>query len=275
MIFHLLSRPQCSRGTRATLAGMPDDEAARARALVSGARRITVLTGAGISTDSGIPDFRGPQGVWTKNPAAERTATLANYLDDPEVRRQSWQTRLASPAWAARPNAGHLALVELERQGRLRAVVTQNIDELHQRAGHDPDLRPRAARHHVAGPVLVLRRRRADGAGARPGPGRGRRSALRTLRRDPQVGHDQLRPVPRPRGPGPGGGGRCRLRSAAGRGFHPRRLSRRRTGTAGLPERAARSSSSTPSPRPTTIWPRAVVRVPISEVLPVLVAAAD
>ncbi len=119
---------------------MIDDGAGTARGAVAGAARITVLTGAGISTDSGIPDFRGPQGVWTKNPAAERTSTLANYLEDPEVRRLAWQTRLASPAWAAQPNAGHLALVELERQGRLRALVTQNIDGLHQRAGNDPDL---------------------------------------------------------------------------------------------------------------------------------------
>lgn len=102
------------------------------------AQRVTVLTGAGISTDSGIPDFRGPQGVWTNNPGAERTATLSHYLHDPEVRRESWQQRLRSPAWAARPNAGHLAIVDLERQGRLVAVVTQNIDELHQRAGTTP-----------------------------------------------------------------------------------------------------------------------------------------
>src|ERR1700758_4266047 len=94
--------------------------------LLAGGRRINVLTGAGISTDSGIPDFRGPQGVWTKNPAAERTANLDNYLSDPELRRQSWENRLSSPAWAAKPNPGHLALVELERQGRLRALVTQN-----------------------------------------------------------------------------------------------------------------------------------------------------
>jgi NAD-dependent deacetylase len=107
--------------------------------LVSGARRITVLTGAGISTDSGIPDFRGPQGVWTRNPSAERTSTLSNYLNDPEVRRQAWLNRLESPAWRAEPNPGHRALVELERQGRLRALVTQNIDGLHQLAGQDPE----------------------------------------------------------------------------------------------------------------------------------------
>jgi NAD-dependent deacetylase len=116
------------------------DALARARTLVGGARRITALTGAGISTDSGIPDFRGPQGVWTRDPAAERTSTLADYLGDAQIRRRAWQTRLTSPVWTARPNAGHLALVDLERQGRLGAVVTQNIDELHQRAGHDPAL---------------------------------------------------------------------------------------------------------------------------------------
>ncbi len=108
--------------------------------VVAGGRRITVLTGAGISTDSGIPDFRGPQGVWTTNPGAERTSSLAHYLADPEVRKQAWRNRLASPAWEARPNPGHLAIVELGRQGRLRAVVTQNIDELHQRAGVPPEL---------------------------------------------------------------------------------------------------------------------------------------
>ncbi|HLI23412.1 MAG TPA: Sir2 family NAD-dependent protein deacetylase [Acidimicrobiales bacterium] len=107
---------------------------------MASARRITVLTGAGISTDSGIPDFRGPQGVWTRDPAAERTSRLDYYLTDPEVRRQAWQNRLHHPAWAARPNAGHLALVELERQGRLVALLTQNIDELHQKAGSGPDL---------------------------------------------------------------------------------------------------------------------------------------
>jgi NAD-dependent deacetylase len=113
---------------------------AEARRLVAGARRIVALTGAGISTDSGIPDFRGPQGVWTKNPEAEKMATLQHYLADPEVRRRSWQNRRSSPAWSAQANAGHLALVELERAGTLLAVVTQNIDELHQQAGTSPEL---------------------------------------------------------------------------------------------------------------------------------------
>lgn len=117
-----------------------DPEAlARARGLVGAARRITVLTGAGISTDSGIPDFRGPNGVWTRNPEAERTSNLVDYLSDPEVRAWAWRNRVASPTWAAAPNVGHRSIVELERQGRLVAVLTQNIDELHQRAGSGSD----------------------------------------------------------------------------------------------------------------------------------------
>jgi NAD-dependent deacetylase len=108
------------------------------RRWVDEAERISVLTGAGISTDSGIPDFRGPQGVWTKNPAAEKTATLQNYLADSEVRVAAWRNRLTSPMWEARPNAGHAAIVTLERRGKLRALITQNIDELHQQAGSDP-----------------------------------------------------------------------------------------------------------------------------------------
>jgi len=109
-----------------------------ARAIVAAASRITVLTGAGISTDSGIPDFRGPNGLWTKNPKAEKMSSLEHYLADPEVRQLAWQNRIGSPAWNAQPNAGHLAFVELERQGRLHGLVTQNIDELHQRAGNSP-----------------------------------------------------------------------------------------------------------------------------------------
>ncbi len=109
-----------------------------AKALVRDARRVVVLTGAGVSTGSGIPDFRGPQGVWTKDPAAERLSTLRAYMDDPEVRRRAWQGRLHSPVWTANPSPGHLALVALERQGRLDLLVTQNIDGLHQLAGNDP-----------------------------------------------------------------------------------------------------------------------------------------
>ncbi len=106
---------------------------------LTGARRICVLTGAGISTDSGIPDFRGPQGVWTRDPEAEKLSTLQYYVADPDIRRRAWIERSRHPAWTARPNAAHAALVDLERQGRLRALLTQNIDGLHQAAGSSPD----------------------------------------------------------------------------------------------------------------------------------------
>jgi NAD-dependent deacetylase len=106
---------------------------------IAEAGRVTVLTGAGISTDSGIGDFRGPQGLWTRNPGTERMFHLRDYLADPELRVRAWRQRRDHPAWSARPNAGHVALVDLDRAGRLRAVVTQNIDGLHQRAGLPPE----------------------------------------------------------------------------------------------------------------------------------------
>jgi NAD-dependent deacetylase len=109
-----------------------------ARRLVSASARIVALTGAGISTESGIPDFRGPNGVWTRDPKAERMSNIHYYMADPDVRKLSWQSRLHSPAWQAQPNDGHLALVALEHAGRLEALVTQNIDGLHQRAGNSP-----------------------------------------------------------------------------------------------------------------------------------------
>jgi NAD-dependent deacetylase len=102
-------------------------------------RHVTVLTGAGISTDSGIPDFRGPQGIWTLNPEAEKQATFRNYVSDPEVRRRSWQNRLSHPAWTARPNPAHLAIVRLAEAGIDTQVITQNTDGLHQKAGMPPD----------------------------------------------------------------------------------------------------------------------------------------
>jgi NAD-dependent deacetylase len=113
---------------------------AAVRGWIDTAERIVVLTGAGISTESGIPDFRGPQGLWTKDPDAERMATIQNYLADAEVRRRSWQHRLDPANWRAEPNAGHAALVELERRGKLHTLITQNVDGLHQRAGTSADL---------------------------------------------------------------------------------------------------------------------------------------
>jgi len=111
---------------------------AAARRMIDAARRVVVLTGAGISTESGIPDFRGPQGLWTRDPKAEKMATLQHYVADPEVRQRAWQSRLESPAWTAEPNAGHRALFLLEQRGTLHLLITQNVDGLHQKAGSSP-----------------------------------------------------------------------------------------------------------------------------------------
>ncbi len=102
---------------------------------ITNARSVAALTGAGMSTASGIPDFRGPQGIWTRSPESQRLSSIDAYIEDPEVRRRSWQGRRDHPAWTASPNAGHAALVALEQAGRLRSIATQNIDGLHQKAG--------------------------------------------------------------------------------------------------------------------------------------------
>lgn len=112
-----------------------------ARRLIEGARAVTVLTGAGISTDSGIPDFRGPNGLWTRNPDAEKASDIRYYVSDPEVRKRNWAARVAGEIWVDRdPNDGHRALVRLEQQGKLHALITQNVDGLHQKAGLPEDL---------------------------------------------------------------------------------------------------------------------------------------
>jgi NAD-dependent deacetylase len=122
-----------------------DDDRSAGAAVISARRwidessRIVVLTGAGISTDSGIPDFRGPEGVWTKDAKAEQLSNIHYYMTDPEVRKLAWRRRLEHPGWHAAPNPGHRALVELERRGKLLAIVTQNIDGLHWRAGNSRD----------------------------------------------------------------------------------------------------------------------------------------
>lgn len=118
---------------------MEPDGVEQVAAWLRNARHVVALTGAGISTESGIPDFRGPQGVWTRDPKAEAKADIRYYLADPEVRRAAWQLRLTHPARAAEPNAGHRALAELERHGRLATLITQNIDGLHLAAGSSPE----------------------------------------------------------------------------------------------------------------------------------------
>jgi NAD-dependent deacetylase len=104
------------------------------------ARYVTVLTGAGISTESGIPDFRGPDGLWTKNPDAEKSAQIRFYMSDPDLRRRAWRNRLESEMWSAEPNDAHRALVDLEHKDALHALVTQNVDGLHHAAGQSPEI---------------------------------------------------------------------------------------------------------------------------------------
>lgn len=118
---------------------LSSDIADTIRGWIADAKRIVALTGAGISTESGIPDYRGPNGVWTRNPEAEKLATLQNYLADAEVRKASWQSRLDHPAYSAKPNNGHRALVSLERLGKLHGLITQNVDGLHRLAGNTAD----------------------------------------------------------------------------------------------------------------------------------------
>lgn len=109
------------------------DGARRLGEALAAARRIVAFTGAGISTESGIPDFRGPQGLWTKMDPSE--FTIDNYVARPEHRKRSWRMRVERTGQRFEPNAGHRALVDLERLGVLDCVITQNVDGLHQDAG--------------------------------------------------------------------------------------------------------------------------------------------
>jgi NAD-dependent deacetylase len=111
-----------------------------AQSVLEGCASIAVLPGAGLSTGSAIPDFRGPNGLWTTDPDAEMLSDFDHYVSDASIRVRAWRSRLQSPVWTATPNAGHLALVTLERAGRLAGIVTQNIDGLHQLAGSAPHL---------------------------------------------------------------------------------------------------------------------------------------
>ena len=107
----------------------------QARKWIDDARSVVVLTGAGISTDSGIPDFRGPQGVWTKNPEAEKMSNISYYVADREVRKKAWRYRMENRMWLREPNPGHYACLRLEQREKLLMVITQNVDGLHERAG--------------------------------------------------------------------------------------------------------------------------------------------
>lgn len=107
-------------------------------ALIAGASRIVVFTGAGVSTESGIPDFRSPGGIWSRFDPEE--FTIYRFLASPETRLKQWRILIESGVIVdAQPNGAHFAVAELEKLGKLDCVITQNIDNLHQKAGNDPD----------------------------------------------------------------------------------------------------------------------------------------
>lgn len=115
------------------------DDLATIASWVKESERLVVLTGAGISTESGIPDFRGPQGIWTKNPEAERRAYIDVYVSDRSARVERWKAMAERGASRYLPNPGHVALADLERKGKLHTLVTQNVDGLHLAAGLSPE----------------------------------------------------------------------------------------------------------------------------------------
>lgn len=125
----LTSNPASSEPTDEQISALAD--------LLRSANQIVVLTGAGISTESGIPDYRGPNGIW----ATGKPPTIGDFMENEASRREYWQRRMESypKLLAAQPNPAHRALVDLEEAGKLSAIVTQNIDGLHQRAGSDPE----------------------------------------------------------------------------------------------------------------------------------------
>jgi NAD-dependent deacetylase len=122
------------------MGNVPTGDLENARAALAGASKIVVLTGAGVSTASGIPDYRGPNGVWTLNPAAERDAHFDAYANEPLVREASWQRLLARAEHPPQPNPAHFSLARFEDTSRLSLLVTQNIDGLHLAGGSSPQL---------------------------------------------------------------------------------------------------------------------------------------
>ena len=209
-----------------------------AKRAVRDAERVVVLTGAGISTDSGIPDFRGPNGVWTKNPKAEKTSHIDHYVNDPEVRRIAWQQRLHHPGLVAEPNVGHRALVELAAARQAPRVAHPEHRRPPPGGGHRPGARRRGARDHARGRLPAVRRPGADGAGARPGPSRRGGPTVPELWRHPQVRDHLVRAGPRPRRPRSGRAGRARV---------PTSCSRWARRSPSIRSRASRSSPSAPA----------------------------
>lgn len=117
------------------------EKVAEAAAILATAEQILVFSGAGLSTESGIPDFRGPDGLWTK--VDPEDFTIDRYRESPELRVRGWRMHVEGELWGARstvePNSGHHAIARLRHAGRLAGVVTQNVDGLHHKSGLEAD----------------------------------------------------------------------------------------------------------------------------------------
>src|ERR1041384_6765720 len=135
---------------------MPSNDAliATVTQWIDDAKRGGGVPGAGTRTHSGIPDFRGPQGVWTKNPEAEKMSTIQHYVADREVRKKAWRYRMENKMWLREPNPGHLACLRLEQREKLLMVITQNVDGLHLKAGTSPGRLLGGPGTHGAGVLL-------------------------------------------------------------------------------------------------------------------------
>ena len=170
----------CEEGLRAltkrpdtSASGDHDPAVAALIELARPARAISAFTGAGISTESGIPDYRGPGGVWERN----APPTLSDFRENPETRRQYWvERRERYPALRdTEPNAGHLALARLQSAGRLSHVITQNIDGSASEGRERPRAHDRTAWNGAPGALSRLWRIMAGGPD--PGPARARATA--------------------------------------------------------------------------------------------------
>lgn len=159
-----------------------DSALGQARDIVIKSKRIVLLTGAGISTDSGVPDFRGPAGVWTKDPDAEKLSDIRYYRASTEIRKKAWIQRLMQWEQMRHPNPGHLAIAGFESSNRLLAVITQNVDGLPGRR-HQPRAINRSSWHDSAGAMFNLRSTNAHGQNPRARKSRRSRSGLQSLRR--------------------------------------------------------------------------------------------
>ena len=200
-----------------------EEKIGRVAGMIAKAENIVVFTGAGVSTESGIPDFRSPGGIWTKFDPED--FTIDKYLTSPETRRKQWRFLLSGDLFKdARPNAAHEAIADLERLGRLNCVITQNIDNLHQKAGNDPAKvfelhgNMRWIRCLDCGERYPLEEILQRNRGSEEAPG------LRALCRDPETRCDLLRRGPS-RGDPAGGDPACEpLRSSDRRRLVARRL---------------------------------------------------